>query len=89
MNTFQSDETCYSSLASQPLLYFEKEGLVIQQLVSVRIRKNGRFECSVKSCGYFPLEKKQRGCEYFLKRKDLFVCLTTEFGKSACYTEFF
>ena len=44
------------------------------------------IECSARSCRYFPLKKEQRGAvDMFLKGKDVFVCLPTGFGKSACY----
>ena len=49
--------------------------------INVKLRKRKKW--TVKSCGYFPLKKRAERMWIFLKGKDLFVCLTTGFEKSA------
>ena len=48
-------------------------------------KKTDVIEYSAKSYGYFPLKKTRERMWIFLKGKDVFVCLTTGCGKTACY----
>ena len=51
--------------------------------VKLRIRKNGRVECSAKSCGYFPLKKVQRE-DVDIFKGERYVCVSSNRVREKC-----